>query len=1002
MRSVGLLCILIPCITFAQTGPGGVGTANGASTLRGWWRGDVGITLTGGAVSTWADQSGYANNLTQATAGNRPTTATSAALNNMSIVRYNGSNSQFFNSSFSGPGVDNLTLFVVANGTNYQSLIRFQQNSSPFVVYPWSGGQTFISSSDGGTGSGVASGLVASTNNVGGARYRRNTTNGMQTYLNGAINAQRNSANSVLPSEPFFSGKYNLGTEYPTADVGEMIVYYTALNDAQMVIVQNYLSAKYNVTLGSNDVYTMDNPGNGNYDFDVAGIGRVNSTNFHDDARGTGIVRFLNPTDLEDGEYFMWGHDNGAAQATNTTDVPSGVVGRFARVWRVSETGGDGDVGNLDIQIDVTGLSDFASLSTCDAALSLRLLVDTNNNGNFADQTPIAGATNIGGNVYRFANVNAITNTNRFTFALVSSSVSGPGGVGGTNGTTSLKLWLDSNKGVTTSSGNLVTWLDQSGNGISTTSPAVANRPAFSPNTLNGFPVISFDGSNDNLELSTNINTSTPTMFTVLNKTSVGSGYVTFLTLQNNLWTARNPSNDQWGMYNNTDVLSGVTLNSTYRILTSIERNFNDVDVNTNGVVVNRTNGTGYHGKALGTIGSNNNGSTNTGLQFFNGNIAEVIVYNTNLNLTEQIMVENALAAKYGLSLGAYDVYTMDNPGNGNFDYDVAGIGRISATDLHADAKGPGIVRINGATSLGNNEGLLWGHNNGSLTTSTADVPSGIQGRLTRVWAVNEVGEVGSIDMQFDLSGLGPVTASDLRLLVDHDADGVFNEAGTIIVSGAAGLSCNNFLFNGVSALNDGLRFTLGTINLAQTPLPVELISFSGNLNQRNVELDWKTATELNNDYFSIERSDLGEKFETIGLVKGAGKSTSAKAYSFIDYAPLPGKQYYRLRQTDFDGKYTYSQIITITNTSSESVYITPNPIHAGEELQIRLLNSSEENNYQVSIFDMMGKSIRIENYRKENGSLFINIDSGVVHGIYLIRIESQAGSITRRISIIN
>ncbi|MEJ0054306.1 MAG: hypothetical protein WDN75_00835 [Bacteroidota bacterium] len=151
----------------------------------------------------------------------------------------------------------------------------------------------------------------------------------------------------------------------------------------------------------------MDEPTNGDFDYDVAGIGQVDGSNFHNDSQGKSFLRIQYPSNLENGEYFFWGHNNLAAQANNTADVPAGVTARFDRVWRVSETG---EVGTLDLLFDLSGLPDFSSLPTCDAASSIRLLVDTNNDGLFADQTPISGATNVGGNVYRFANMGPINN----------------------------------------------------------------------------------------------------------------------------------------------------------------------------------------------------------------------------------------------------------------------------------------------------------------------------------------------------------------------------------------------------------------------------------------------------------------------------------------------------------------------------------------------------------------------------------------------------------------
>ncbi|MGC4033977.1 MAG: hypothetical protein QM754_20035, partial [Tepidisphaeraceae bacterium] len=398
MKVVYLLVLIFACFkVLAQTGPGGVGLADGTSSLQGWWRADAGVTSSSGNISSWADQSGYNHTLT-AGAG-QPTITTNATLNGQSVVRYTAASSQFFTApSYSGPNSANLTMFFVANGTSYQSLLRFQNSGGTFVVFPWNFGSpanSFITSSDGGTGGGIASNVVASVNNIAGARYIANTTNGMQTWLNGGLSAQRTSSGGTLPSQTLYSGMYSGGGEFPNCDAGELIVYHSALNDAQMIIVQNYLSAKFNASLSSNDVYLMDDPANGNFDSDVAGIGRTSAASIQSDSRGTGFVRILNPTDLGDGEYFMWGHNGSAAQATNTTDIPAGITARFARVWRVSEVG---EVGNIDIQFDVTGLSDFTSLSTCDAASSIRLLVDTDNDGFFNNSTPITGATNIGGN----------------------------------------------------------------------------------------------------------------------------------------------------------------------------------------------------------------------------------------------------------------------------------------------------------------------------------------------------------------------------------------------------------------------------------------------------------------------------------------------------------------------------------------------------------------------------------------------------------------------------
>jgi hypothetical protein len=157
----------------------------------------------------------------------------------------------------------------------------------------------------------------------------------------------------------------------------------------------------------------MDNAGNGNFDYEVAGIGRVNGSNIHNDSQGSSILRILSPSNLGNNEYLIWGHNNGALRATNNTDVPAGIQGRYERVWRASETNAAGtavDVGSVSMRWDLTG----QGIAT---ASQLRLLVDTDNDGLFNDETPIAGATSLGSNVYQFAGVTAIANGRRFTLA---------------------------------------------------------------------------------------------------------------------------------------------------------------------------------------------------------------------------------------------------------------------------------------------------------------------------------------------------------------------------------------------------------------------------------------------------------------------------------------------------------------------------------------------------------------------------------------------------------
>ena len=105
--------------------------------------------------------------------------------------------------------------------------------------------------------------------------------------------------------------------------------------------------------------------------------------------------------------------------------------------------------------------------------------------------------------------------------------------------------------------------------------------------------------------------------------------------------------------------------------------------------------------------------------------------------------------------------------------------------------------------------------------------------------------------------------------------------------------------------------------------LPIELLSFTLYKNNNNdILLKWTTASEINNDYFTIEKSNTDIDFEILTNVRGAGNSSQLLNYSYIDYNPYNGINYYRLKQTDYDGQYSYSEIIAIIIDINEIEYI--------------------------------------------------------------------------------
>jgi hypothetical protein len=116
------------------------------------------------------------------------------------------------------------------------------------------------------------------------------------------------------------------------------------------------------------------------------------------------------------------------------------------------------------------------------------------------------------------------------------------------------------------------------------------------------------------------------------------------------------------------------------------------------------------------------------------GSISELILFAGKPNTAIDIIIHNYLSAKYDVGLAALDLYDEDDNGNGDYDHHVAGIGRLDAANIQHDAQGTGIVRILNASGLGNDEFLIWGHDDGTAAaTETVDVPAPVQARFDQV-----------------------------------------------------------------------------------------------------------------------------------------------------------------------------------------------------------------------------------------------------------------------------
>jgi len=188
----------------------------------------------------------------------------------------------------------------------------------------------------------------------------------------------------------------------------------------------------------------------------------------------------------------------------------------------------------------------------------------------------------------------------------------------------------------------------------------------------------------------------------------------------------------------------------------------------------------------------------------------------------------------------------------------------------------------------------------------------------------------------------------------------------------------------------DGLRIDT---SWADAVVPVELISFTASSQNSSIQLNWTTVTEINNRGFEIERSIDNKSFEKIGFVNGSGTTTQLQSYSFVDNnLESANKYYYRLKQVDYDGSFSYSQVVDINVNSTPSNYsfmqTYPNPFNPNTTLSFSLPKDSK---VTVKIFDLLGREVyKLVNDNLSAGNYNYEINfSNFASGIYLYRLEA-------------
>lgn len=246
-----------------------------------------------------------------------------------------------------------------------------------------------------------------------------------------------------------------------------------------------------------------------------------------------------------------------------------------------------------------------------------------------------------------------------------------------------------------------------------------------------------------------------------------------------------------------------------------------------------------------------------------------------------------------------------------------------------------------------------------------------------------DAGASMSVSGNLNLSGTGTATIN-----------GQLDVVGNITFSGTASLC-------GTGSVNLGGNFEGGS-PCGTLTLPVELVYFNAVSDENEVEINWQTASELNNDYFIIERSSNAKEFDEIRRVDGAGTSNQTIDYFERDYSPLPGTSYYRLRQVDFDGTPTLSNTVAVKrdNTLPEfSVY--PNPVNDGDPFYMNFSGFGDEE-VLVVLRDMQGREFysKVIITAADNQIVAFDPDQRIPAGTYLVIASSDDMLYTQKLVV--
>lgn len=298
------------------------------------------------------------------------------------------------------------------------------------------------------------------------------------------------------------------------------------------------------------------------------------------------------------------------------------------------------------------------------------------------------------------------------------------------------------------------------------------------------------------------------------------------------------------------------------------------------------------------------------------------------------------------------------------------------------------------------------------IKSGTAELWAG-----TTITAVGGGGFSAKIPFAFGSTSMNvrvwsPNAGIQVRLKVEDSGDGtksVETEATTTVANGwqnlvfnfanhASGTAPINFAYNynkasiffnfGVTGATAGEKtYYFDDVVFGAAPLPVKLLSFDAEKANQSVNFTWKTTAEVNNKEFGVQRSETGEKWTDVAVVKGMGTASGTFTYTASDIMPLPGVNFYRLRQTDFDGKSVYSKVkvIDFSGNAMEAMKLYPNPAKG----RLNVVSNAFAGKVGYTIMGADGRQVGSGMLQNTISATGINI-SNLKPGMYYLKLQNE------------